>query len=41
MNWEKNKDVPPEELEAAVEQAVREVRGKTASRRTKGRKLPE
>lgn len=28
MNWEHNKDVPPEEIESAIDDAVREVRRK-------------
>jgi prevent-host-death family protein len=26
-NWERNKDVPPEEIERDIQQAIREVRG--------------
>ena len=33
MNWEHNKDVPSEEIEKAIEEAIREVRAERASRK--------
>src|SRR3990170_8251296 len=32
-NWERNKDVPYEEIQREVQEAIREVRGLTTSRR--------
>jgi prevent-host-death family protein len=32
-NWEYNRDVPSEEIEAAIEEAIREVRAERAARR--------
>ncbi len=36
MNWEHNKDVPSEEIERAIEEAIREVRVERASRKQAG-----
>lgn len=32
-NWEHNRNVPPEEIEAAIEKAIKEVRDERAARR--------